>query len=325
MLVLLLAGCLSVPDDSPTTTFEFVWDEFDRRYGGFDQRGLDWDAAWDTWRPQVSDGMTDDALWEVLTGLLQTTDDGHVKLASPDREVFEANHVYRDDLLEGTFDDELIASQYLANPDRGPWDWYLYGHLADDLPYIWFPGIDDNTHLMDQIADDNPDATALIIDLRQSHGGNYTWALHGLGRLAETDTYAWRSRSRIDDQRGTFSEWREWDLPARDPYWEVPIFLLTDEITISASERVAMMLQALPNTTTIGSPTNGSQATMIGREAPNRWTFSLPTQEVEAWDGEVYEGVGLPVDILLRNDPDDVDAGTDAVLERAIAEAAALR
>ena len=36
-------------------------------------------------------------------------------------------------------------------------------------------------------------------------------------------------------------------------------------------------------------------------------------------DGTIYEGVGLPADIELLNDPADVEAGRDEVLEAAIA------
>ena len=58
---------------------------------------------------------------------------------------------------------------------------------------------------------------------------------------------------------------------------------------------------------------------MIGREAPNRWTWSLPVQEVERMDGSRQEGVGIPVDIEILNDPDVLAGGTDEMLEAAMA------
>lgn len=319
MWLLLLTGCLAPLDDSPTGIFEYVWNDFDAFYGGFDQRGVDWDEVYDTWRPEVSDKMSDDDLYEVLGGMIATLDDGHVRMVAPGRELYESNYVFRDDTLDGTFDIDVVRDNYLTGPiDTGDWDWYVYAMAGDRIPYLWLPGIDDNTHVIDTIADENPNARAFIIDLRHSGGGAFTFALHGLGRLAKNDTYIYKSRSRSGPERGTFDDWTRWDQPARTPHWDVPLIVLTDEITISASERVLIALQALPNTTTLGTRTNGAQATSVGHEAPNGWSYQLPVQEVVAWDGEVYEGVGCRVDVELANDPEDVLNGIDTVLEAAI-------
>jgi C-terminal processing protease CtpA/Prc len=94
--------------------------------------------------------------------------------------------------------------------------------------------------------------------------------------------------------------------------------VLVDAETISASERVLMFLMQLPNATTIGVTSNGAQATSIGIQAPNGWGVQLPVQEIIAGDGEMYEPHGIPVDIEMLNDPEDVAAGTDEVLEYAI-------
>jgi carboxyl-terminal processing protease len=190
---LFLAGCIATPSDHPVDVFEGVWGDFDRLYGGFEARGVDWDAEYDEWRPAVDDGSSEDELWDALTGLLTTLDDGHVRLLAPDRDMFESNHVYRDREMEGTFDDQVVRT-YLTDIDTGPWDWYLRGTVAPRVAYVWFPGIDDNTYVIDTIVDGGPDA--LIIDLRHSHGGATTYAMHGTGRLTEQDQVTCSTRSR---------------------------------------------------------------------------------------------------------------------------------
>jgi C-terminal processing protease CtpA/Prc len=128
-----------------------------------------------------------------------------------------------------------------------------------------------------------------------------------------------RSRTRNGPDRDAFTEWTTWSLEPRGQHRDLRIVLLTDRFAISAGERAAMALQALPDTVTLGEPTNGSFATMIGRELPNRWGLALPVQEVLWPDGDGSpEGVGLPVDETILNDPADLANGTDAVLDRAL-------
>lgn len=315
MLILALTGCLALRSDDPEVVFEFAWNELDAYYGGFDQRGIDWDHAYETHRPRIDASSDEDELFEVLGDLLATLDDGHVRLTAPDREVFEANHDYREHTMLGTFDEELVRT-YLTDPDTGPWGDYLAGELAPGVPYIWFPNIDDNTYQISALVETNP--KALVIDLRHSHGGAFTYALQGMGNLTDTEIPVWRSRSRNGPERGSFDDWMTWTLPPRAPYWNGPIYVLQDRETISASERILLALHELDDVTFIGLPSNGAQATSIGRELPNGWYLQLPVQEVEAVDGTVWEGIGLPVDIEMLNDPAEVAAGEDEMLELAL-------
>lgn len=108
-------------------------------------------------------------------------------------------------------------------------------------------------------------------------------------------------------------------MPARTPHWDVPLVVLIDGETISASERMLMSLQAMPNTVTLGVTSTGAQATSIGRQLPNGWYLQMPVQEVEGVDNVVYEGVGIPPDIEMLNDQDVLATGTDEVIEAAMA------
>ncbi|MCB9678269.1 MAG: hypothetical protein H6737_24420 [Alphaproteobacteria bacterium] len=316
MLLLLLTGCLAVRDDSPTAVFDYVWSDFDALYGGFAYRDVDWDDVYDRWRPQVTETSTDDALFDALSGMLAELDDGHVRLVAPDHALFDSSRVYRDGLMEGTFDEEVVRT-YLTNPDTGPWDWYLWGTVAPGVSYVWFPGIDDNQYVYDRILEeDRPEA--LIVDFRHSHGGAFTYGLTGMGHFTDHEIPVWRSRSRNGPGRSDFDEWLEWTLPAREPYWNGPIVVLVDGESVSATERLILAFRELPNVTVVGVTTNGALATSIPREAPNGWYYQLSVQEVESAHGEVYEGVGIPVDVEMLNDPAVLETGVDQVLEYAI-------
>lgn len=318
MLMLLMMGCLSGADDSATGVFDALWTDFDQLYGGFDTRGVDWDDAYDVYAPQISDGMSDDALFAVLCEMLTIFDDGHVRLVGEGQEVCNSSRIYRDHLQADTFDIDVVEQNYLTDIDHGPEDWYTRGMLTDQVPYLWLPGIDDNTYVIDTIADENPDAAGFVIDLRHSHGGAFTFAHHGMGRLVAEDTLECRTRTRNGPERDSFDDWFEWWVPARAPHWDVPLVVLIDGETVSASERMVMTLRQIPGAVTMGVTTNGAQATSIGRQLPNGWYVQLPVQEVEGGDGVVYEGPGIPADIEGLNDPEVLATGTDEVLEAAL-------
>ena len=83
--LLLLSSCERIlMDDDPsataTETFEYLWRQVDQRYSLFDVKTVDWDAMYDSLRPQVHDGMGNDSLFAVLRKLLNSLDDGHVNL-----------------------------------------------------------------------------------------------------------------------------------------------------------------------------------------------------------------------------------------------------
>jgi carboxyl-terminal processing protease len=94
--------------------------------------------------------------------------------------------------------------------------------------------------------------------------------------------------------------------------------VLTDRRTPSAAERAVMALRTLPQVTVMGDTTNGSLSTKIPRELANGWYYSLTPQQVEMFDGRSYEGRGLAPDVVVRNDPLEVRAGSDRLLEAAI-------
>src|SRR5690606_33466582 len=92
------------PADDAEALYDALWSDFDALYGPFAQRGVDWDAAGDRWRPLAERG---DA-WSAATGLLAELDDGHVKLVGPGHDLFQSNHVFRDRPDDGLFDLDRI-------------------------------------------------------------------------------------------------------------------------------------------------------------------------------------------------------------------------
>jgi len=101
--------------------------------------------------------------------------------------------------------------------------------------------------------------------------------------------------------------------------WSPMNVVLTDRLTISASERVVMILNTLPDVTIMGDTTNGAISTKISKELANGWNYSVAPQHVEFIDGINYEGTGMPPDVFMKNTEEEILNGQDRVLEEALA------
>ncbi len=159
----------------------------------------------------------------------------------------------------------------------------------------------------------------MIVDLRHNSGGDFTYAFEALGRFTTEKRLVFSSRTKNGKGANAFTDWHEWFLMPHGAHFSKKIAVLTDRYTLSAGERAAMAFDVLPQATLLGDTTNGSQATMIGREMANGWHFTLPVQQTRRADGRTNEGIGIAPDIRLRNNPSVLRTGRDEVLERALA------
>ena len=324
LLVFSLTSCEKVffvpePANTPTGVFNEMWNTFNELYGPFKERSVDWDAVRAQFAPQVNDAMSDDELFGVLASMIAVLNDGHVSITAPNKKNISSNKVYRDSIGFYLFDLAVIEQHYLNGSFKGSEDvGYVYGEIDGDLIYVFLPYVSDNMPIMDVILDEYPNAGGIIIDLRHSFGGDFTWGFQYLARFTNQERLVFTSSTKNGPGKNDFDPWVEWNLKPTGNYVSKPIVFLTDRYTISASERTVMALKVLPNATQIGDTTNGSHSTMIGRELQNGWYYTLPTQRIRFADGNSYEGIGMIPDEVVKNSRSRLDQGIDDVLNAAI-------
>jgi len=322
-LVMLVTSCekLSLeaePLNNPEALFENLWLTFRNDYAGFDVRGVDWQLQYDTYRPRVDASTSDEELYDVFKQMLRTLDDGHVDLSGLGQEVFTSNLIFDQGLGSELLDLDLIKEQYMDGVYTESYEGMnMYGWIGN-VGYLYLLGFRDNILEMKGILDFFKSADGLIIDLRSSQGGDYTYVLTEFGRLTEEERYVFRSRTKNGTGETDYSDWYDWYLPSSGDYFDKPIVVLTDRLTISASERAVMILQTLPNVTVLGDTTNGAFSTKIGKELANGWNYSVAPQHVEFIDGINYEGTGMPPDVYIRNTEEEILNGQDRVLKEAL-------
>ncbi len=303
----------------PEAIFENLWTTFLQEYAPFEERNVDWEMEYSRFRPMINSSTSDEELFDVISDLLETLDDGHVSLTAPGKEIYFANRIRREKIDEGLFDLDVIQNNYLENIRMDEDQSYIYGKIKNEnIGYIFFDFVGDNFFRMHDFLNEFENADGLIIDLRHNQGGDFTYAFSEIGRLTDQRRFVFKSKTKNGKGKDDFTPWFDWYLNPSGNYLEIPIVVLTDRFTISAGERAVMAFMTIPNAITLGDTTNGAHGTMIGRELANGWFYSLVPQKVELFDGKNYEGIGLPPDIFFKNKLEDVVSGKDELLENAI-------
>ena len=174
----------------------------------------------------------------------------------------------------------------------------------------------------DRIAASN----ALILDVRENGGGSTGHGYAIIARLIEdqiADTSIWRTRL----YRPTFeawgrpSEWHEGESGVIQPRGNLaftgPVAVLIGPRTFSAAEDFLIPLKATNRAVLVGSATGGSTGQPI--VVP---IYQARIRICTKWDrfpdGTEFVGVGVQPDIPVERTIDDVERGTDPVLEAAV-------
>lgn len=183
LLVVLLSGltlsCIreDISGNSPEDNFEALWKIIDEQYCFLEYKnqeyGLDWDEVHERYAKRITSSMGSEALFEVLSEMVNELRDGHVNLSSA-----QATSQYREwfDAYPRNFSDS-IQSNYLGK-DYINSSGLTYQILENNIGYVYCSSFSDG------IGDGNLNETldklaicdGLIIDVRNNGGGNLTTA-----------------------------------------------------------------------------------------------------------------------------------------------------
>ncbi len=322
---LFLTGCEKVffepePKNNPESLFEDLWTTFKTDYAPFEERGVDWDAQYQIFRPMVNSSTTEEELLVVFKSLLRTLNDGHVSLTTPNADVYYSNIIIDQKIDDNLFDLNLIKSAYLNNQflENG-YGLNTYGFIGN-VGYLHIDAIGQNMLEIEEILDYFANADGVIVDLRHNEGGNFTYAFSEFGRFTDRERLVFRSKTKNGTGPDDYTDWYDWSINPSGEYFNKPIVLITDRYTISAGERTVMAFKTLPNVTHLGDTTNGAIATKIAKELANGWFYSIVTQKTVFQNGISYEGAGIPPDEYFKNTASEMANGQDKTLEEAISK-----
>lgn len=305
------------PADNPVENFELLWREVDAKYTLFEFKNIDWQAVYQKYRPQVNEKTTDEALFNVLSAMLNELKDGHVSLIAPFNAASNRSWFFN---YPPNYNANIIDRNYLKEdrriilPFRTQW-------VDSSVAYIRYSSFSDGVsgESMNELINYYGRAKGWIIDMRDNTGGSLGNVDAIMRRLVSAKTKVGAVQYKI----GPGSN----DLSKFFPYYIEPsesaskylgkIVVLTNRKVYSAANFFTSAMSVLNNVTILGDQTGGGGGAPYSGQLLNGWSYTFSTTLLLTVDNQHIENGVIP-DIKLDLAPADEAKGVDTILERAI-------
>ena len=320
----------------PEKNFEEFWQTFNNRYPFFEVRKVDWKKQYETYRARVTSETNDDELFDILCEMLAPLNDGHVSLEAgtgggrkrqftPEqtprfwREFTNKQQIKR---LFRTTEKTLVANGFSQPKPAEAWILhYSRSQAFGYLRILELEGVNKRTltTALDKVGRDFKDLDGVIIDIRDCPGGDDDIAIAIINRFCDRRRVAFHRKTKFGPGENYLTPLKTWHIePEGDVQFTGPIVLLSCDSVFSGGEAFALAIKQLPHVTIVGDHTNGIFSYELEKRLPNGWRYSLSYQKYFSADMVCYEGQGVPADIELFNRKEDIEAGTDPLITRAI-------
>ena len=319
-LLPLFVSCVDTDErsDTPTGNFEALWQIIDEHYCFFDYKqheyGLDWNAVYNKYKVRVSDHMTSDQLFEVLTDMLAELRDGHVNLGSSmDYGRYWAWHEAYPQNFSDTLERRYLGTDYKIAAGM------KYRVLDDNIGYIRYDSF------LQGIGEGNLDdcltylalCRGLIIDIRNNGGGDLTTAEKLAGRFVQEKTLVSYMQHKTGKGHNDFSSLEARYLePSSNIRWHKPVCVLTNRSVFSAANDFAVMMHTLPNVKLVGDHTGGGSGMPMSNSLPNGW--SVRYSACPMYDSKKQQTeFGIDPDVKVALTDEATAQGIDLIIEAA--------
>ncbi len=320
LFTFLLLSCVDTDEqsDTPTGNFEALWQIIDEHYCFFDYKqheyGLDWNAVYNKYKVRVSDHMTTEQLFEVLTDMLAELRDGHVNLGSSmDYGRYWAWHEAYPQNFSDTLERRYLGTDYKIAAGM------KYRVLDDNIGYIRYESF------LQGVGEGNLDdcltylalCRGLIIDIRNNGGGELTTAEKLAGRFVQEKTLVSYMQHKTGKGHNDFSSLEPRYLePSSNIRWHKPVCVLTNRSVFSAANDFAVIMHTLPNVKLVGDHTGGGSGMPMTNSLPNGWSVrysACPMYDAKKQQAEF----GIDPDIKAALTDEATAQGIDLIIEAA--------
>lgn len=309
---------LIAPDatSSPVSNFDLLWQTLDEKYSLFVYKDVDWDEVYARYRPQVSNDMSEEALFEVMDNMLYELRDGHVSLQS-DFDVSRNWDWYLN--YPPNYNANIIERNYLGRDYRivPP----FAAQVIKGVGYIryssFLTAIDKET--LDPLLEQYRKLPGIIIDIRDNTGGfthNASLLAEKLGEKTVEEIQVGYQRYKAGPAHDDFTQ--AFPVTLEPEHEDMPpVVILTNRLVYSAANLFTSYMSAFPNVTIIGDRTGGGAGAPYSAELYNGWTFSFSsTQMLDLSQNPIENGIAPDIKVNLL--PQDEAQGIDTILETAL-------
>lgn len=312
-----------VNEADAVTTFDYLWEKVNQQYAFFDVKGVDWDAVYREYRPQVVNGMSDESLFDVCAAMLNTLQDGHTNLISSFN-ISRNDSVYYRMIAQKNINDEVVSLNYLTlnYQTTGALEHnFIHDGRVAYVRYSAFTDMLDYASL-NYIAERYKDCRGMIIDLRQNGGGAIANIPILLSLFDNHGQELYQTQIKSGPGHDDFTELATVYAPndttgmVPDYFHRLPVAVLIDRGSFSATSFFAICCRAYDNVKLIGDYTGGGLGLPNGGELPNGWTYRFSITRTLTPNGKNYEN-GVPPEYKVILDPAATAQGIDNVIELA--------
>jgi carboxyl-terminal processing protease len=348
LLILIIFFCSCQKDllkeeftNTPYGNFDAIWSEYDRNYGAFEAKNINWDSIKIVYRSQINEKSTDLVLYNVISGILANLNDGHVQLiapgykrffSSPIRTLYPDSKYYENSTVINTLF-SLVKTYYLTyEEEKGA---FFYGNLISfkgfrKIGYLCVPSFGREFFPIDFIDSalmNFKSNDAIIVDLRFNGGGVTETFLSLLNRFADEKRLYLRSKLRDGPRHNDFTKiYEHYTWPEKNLVKNKRVAVLVNRFTGSSAEHFMLGMKSLPYVTIVGDTTYGALSTVIQKVLPNGWEYRMCPQVLldstgnylKDSRGRYPDGIGLAPDVYEVNFYRDIERNRDYVLEKAI-------
>lgn len=166
--------------------------------------------------------------------------------------------------------------------------------------------------------DELREADGIVIDLRGNPGGVAGIALGMAGHLLDEKVSIGTMRTRKEELHFNVNPRRSTRDGRRVVPYGGPLAIVVDGFSASTSEIFAAALQDLGRARLFGEPTAGAALPSVAERLPNGDIFLHATMDLVRPNGERIEGRPVAPDEVVRTTREQLLAGVDAPLERAL-------
>jgi hypothetical protein len=304
--------------------FDDAWRTIDLHYSYFDYNHINWDSIGGVYRPRAVAASGDAAFARVLGQMLAELHDMHVVLnATGERPI---RYISRTDSVPSFYSAAATAAHYLTGQGTSSGGHVTFGMLSPTVGYVRLASLVDEgwASELDEALAAMPAARAMVVDLRGNPGGNRGLAIDLAGRFANASRTFGYIKLRNGPSHSDFSDFiTETVDPSGPRQFSGSLYVLTDRHDYSSAEELVMALRVQPNATVVGDTTGGASGGPVVHDLPNGWTYEISEWIEYTPQRVIFEGVGLPPDVVIKITSADALAGRDPVVAQALALAQA--
>ena len=210
----------------------------------------------------------------------------------------------------GEFEDVSIT----VTRGRIPIESTAFRMLEDGIGHLWIYSFSNSTEdevrrALDEL--EAADGRGLVLDLRNNPGGLLASVVTVTDLFLESGTILYEI-----DAEGDRSDY---DAARRGPATDVPVVVVVNQFSASASEIMAGAMQTSGRATVVGTSTFGKGSVNIARELTDGSAIYFTIRRWYLSDGTQIEGEGVTPDIEVESDahPLPLDFEQDVALKRA--------